>query len=147
MMQDLLLVAGQSLCFGADKRLALVDGRPMALVCALAMRAALDDVLVVPPGATRHRGVQHHAVDVVHGVCLMQAERIGAQARGPGIQVFRASARIGRLRMRLPVAAKMALVTAGAMGGVPGSPMPPGASPLWMMRTSTCGVASKRSTR
>ena len=32
---------------------------------------------------------------------------------------------IGRLRMRWPVAAKIALVTAGAMGGSPGSPAPP----------------------
>jgi len=33
--------------------------------------------------------------------------------------------------MRLPVAAKMALATAGAMPIVPGSPMPPGASPFF----------------
>ena len=34
---------------------------------------------------------------------------------------------IGSLRRRLPVAAKTALTTAGAMVAVPGSPMPPGA--------------------
>src|SRR5688572_29989570 len=33
--------------------------------------------------------------------------------------------RIGRVRMRLPVALKMALVRAGAIGGTPGSPTPP----------------------
>jgi hypothetical protein len=32
---------------------------------------------------------------------------------------------MGSLRMRLPVAAKIALQIAGAIGGVPGSPMPP----------------------
>ena len=36
-------------------------------------------------------------------------------------------------RIRLPVTAKTALVTAGAIGGVPGSPMPPGASLLGTM--------------
>jgi len=34
--------------------------------------------------------------------------------------------RIGRRRMRLPVAAKSALATAGAMPGVLASPIPPG---------------------
>ncbi len=33
--------------------------------------------------------------------------------------------RIGRRRMRLPVAAKIALQSAGAIGGTPGSPTPP----------------------
>jgi hypothetical protein len=35
--------------------------------------------------------------------------------------------------MRLPVAAKIALVTTGTIPEVPGSPMPPGGSELWMM--------------
>ena len=35
----------------------------------------------------------------------------------------------GSERMRFPVTAKMALATAGAIGGVPGSPMPPHLSP------------------
>ena len=38
----------------------------------------------------------------------------------------RSSGLIGSLRIRLPVALKMALVTAGAIGGVLASPMPPG---------------------
>ena len=46
---------------------------------------------------------------------------------------------IGSLRRRLPVAAKTALTTAGAIVAVPGSPMPPGASPLGTMCTSTFG--------
>lgn len=36
----------------------------------------------------------------------------------------------GRSRIRLPVAAKIALVSAGAIGGSPGSPMPVGAAVL-----------------
>jgi len=43
------------------------------------------------------------------------------------------SGTIGNLRSRLPVAAKIALATAGAMPEVPGSPMPPASSLLWMM--------------
>ena len=49
------------------------------------------------------------------------------QPAGAAAQAFLSSAvSIGSVRMRLPVAAKIALVTAGAIGGVPGSPMPPG---------------------
>jgi len=39
-----------------------------------------------------------------------------------------ASVSIGSFRKRLPVAAKIALVTAGPMAEVPGSPIPPGGS-------------------
>ena len=42
--------------------------------------------------------------------------------------------------MRLPVAAKIALATAGAIGGSPGSPTPVGGSLLSTMYTSTCGM-------
>jgi len=37
----------------------------------------------------------------------------------------------GILRSRLPVAAKIALATAGTMAEVPRSPIPPGGSELW----------------
>jgi hypothetical protein len=40
---------------------------------------------------------------------------------------------IGNFRKRFPVAAKIALVTAGAVAEVPASPIPPGGSELWMM--------------
>ena len=40
---------------------------------------------------------------------------------------------IGKLRIRFPVAAKIALTTAGAIGGVPGSPTPPCFSVLGTM--------------
>jgi hypothetical protein len=47
---------------------------------------------------------------------------------------------IGSFRKRLPVAAKIALVTAGTIAEVPGSPIPPGGSELWTMWTSMRGV-------
>jgi hypothetical protein len=43
---------------------------------------------------------------------------------------FNAAASIGILRKRLPVAAKIALATAGTIAEVPGSPIPPGSSEL-----------------
>lgn len=46
--------------------------------------------------------------------------------------------------MRRPVAAKTALATAGATGGTPGSPTPPGGSRLGRMYTSTKGISSIR---
>jgi len=46
---------------------------------------------------------------------------------------FRSSGLMGSLRMRFPVAAKIALHTAGESGGKAGSPMPPIESVLGMM--------------
>ena len=46
------------------------------------------------------------------------------------VRLVKSLAEIGRLRMRLPVIVKTALHTAGATGGVPGSPMPPQRAPL-----------------
>jgi len=54
---------------------------------------------------------------------------------------------IGSLRSRLPVAAKIAFATAAAVAAVPGSPIPPGASPLFTICTSIGGVSLIRSTR
>jgi hypothetical protein len=52
--------------------------------------------------------------------------------------------RMGSLRTRLPVAAKIALATAGAAHGTPGSPMPPGFSSLRTTCTSISGVSFMR---
>jgi hypothetical protein len=54
---------------------------------------------------------------------------------------YNAVVSIGSLRKRLPVAAKIALVTAGTMAEVPASPIPPGDSGLWTMWTSTAGAS------
>src|SRR6266404_4292107 len=54
---------------------------------------------------------------------------------------------IGRVRMRLAVAAKIAFVTAGATTAVGASPKPPGASELLTRCVSTTGASSIRSGR
>ena len=56
------------------------------------------------------------------------------------------SARIGNCRILFPVAAKIALHTAGAMPGVLASPIPPGAAWLGTICTSTLGISSMRTT-
>ena len=53
----------------------------------------------------------------------------------------------GNCRMRLPVAANIALATAGGPTGVPGSPTPVGASPEGTICTSIAGISFMRSTR
>ena len=60
--------------------------------------------------------------------------------RGPHTRCFNATVSIGSFRARLPVAAKIALVTAGTMAEVPGSPIPPGGAKLWTMWTSIAGA-------
>src|SRR5438132_12034095 len=52
---------------------------------------------------------------------------------------------IGNFLIRLPVPAKIALQTAGAIGGVPGSPTRPCASVLGTIWTSTTGISARRS--
>ena len=51
----------------------------------------------------------------------------------------------GILRRRFPVAAKMALATAGTIADVPGSPNPPGGSALRTIWTSMVGASFMRS--
>jgi hypothetical protein len=53
----------------------------------------------------------------------------------------------GSTWMRFPVAAKMALATAGPTGATPGSPTPVGGSADGTMWTSTLGISFIRSTR
>ena len=50
-------------------------------------------------------------------------------------------------RSRLPVASASALTSAGASGGVPGSPTPDGGSADGTMCTSIAGISSIRSGR
>ena len=52
---------------------------------------------------------------------LMMRERLDAKS-----QAYASCVLIGSSRMRLPVAAKIALQMAGAIGGTPGSPTPAG---------------------
>ena len=53
----------------------------------------------------------------------------------------------GSVNTRCPVSFDHALAIAGAMGGVPGSPMPVGFSFEGTMCTSTSGISLMRSTR
>jgi hypothetical protein len=75
-------------------------------------------------------------------------ERVGVRALAapPSHARFNCDASIGNVRSRLPVNANNAFTTAGAIGGVPGSPMPPGSMVLGRMKTSTCGISFMRST-
>jgi hypothetical protein len=75
----------------------------------------------------------------------LEIRELNAAASVVGDQA-RSSLRIGSRRMRFPVAAKIALHTAGAMGGTPGSPQPVGAASLCTMCTSTVGISFMRST-
>ena len=79
-----------------------------------------------PPDAgraiARRRGARRRAV--AHWPLDPAAPRTGA-GEGAGARQALSWSLIGRLRMRLPVAAKIALHSAGAIGGTPGSPTPP----------------------
>ena len=55
--------------------------------------------------------------------------------------------RMGSERIRVPVSLATALATAGAMGGVPGSPTPPGSAPLSMTWVSIRGISLSASMR
>jgi hypothetical protein len=57
---------------------------------------------------------------------------------------FKAAGATGSFRRRLPVAAKIALATAGAIAAVPGSPIPPGACVLETRCTSMTGASLMR---
>src|SRR6516164_2154646 len=65
---------------------------------------------------------------------------------GKGGVAAREAGSIGSLRIRFPVAANTALATAGARGGTPVSPMPPGSRLLGTMCTSTSGASLIRRT-
>ena len=63
------------------------------------------------------------------------APAASARANTPAqVRLVKSVSEIGRLRMRFPVTAKIALHTAGATGGVPGSPIPPQRAPLLSVR-------------
>ena len=68
---------------------------------------------------------------------------------GKGVRILLQAVRAaekGSTRKRLPVAAKMALATAGPIGATSGSPTPVGASVEGTIWTSTFGMSSMRKT-
>ena len=68
---------------------------------------------------------------------------LGARSRDPQL-VTMPCLDSGNERMRLPVAAKIALSTAGAATAIVGSPTPPQKPPLGITIDSTCGIAAMR---
>jgi hypothetical protein len=91
--------------------------------------------------ATRHAGRRQQALNLKNWLGRRTGQADGwswaRRATGPffcgpspdGPYAPAATFFSGSERMRLPVAAKMALAIAGAIGGVPGSPSPPHLSP------------------
>ena len=75
-------------------------------------------------------------------VCLGEydSRKMTTTKRRPSYAI--SAARMGRRRILFRVAAKIALQTAGAIGGTPTSPTPPGRSALGTMWTSMTGGAS-----
>ena len=104
-------------------------------------------------GARRREGGSHPLENAVRraptgcwprGSRLMMSWRRCAR-RSVHTGCFNAAASIGSFRTRLPVAAKIALATAGTIAEVPGSPTPPGGFELWTIWTSIAGASLMRS--
>lgn len=72
-----------------------------------------------------------------------QRPRPAARNQLPSLALL--TGRSGNRRRRVPVSAKNAFATAGAIGGSAGSPAPPGSSSLSMRITSTSGISLMRS--
>src|SRR5262249_31176137 len=95
----------------------------------------------------RHRGGLAAAArrDPGHGLEYDNEQGEGTHHVCP--RVGRSWRSSGHFRTRIPVAAKMAFASAGAVTAVGGSPIPPGASELGMICTSIAGASLIRSTR
>src|SRR5450830_873580 len=84
-------------------------------------------------------GIEYVEVDGFHGfsvlfLCQLRADGCLAGFSHHAFSGFFNCSRIGNWRMRLPVAAKIALHKAGAIVGVAGSPTPPNGT------SSACGT-------
>src|SRR5207253_5661129 len=100
----------------------------------------------VVPRCARDRWIQKTPARDRAGGCQSRSRWI--ESRGRDAQAAPPSwLRIGRLRSRLPVAAKIAFVTAGGMIAAPGSPTPPHFLPPVSARyTSVFGASLRRTT-
>src|SRR5258705_359866 len=96
-----------------------------------------------PTGGTGLGSAPRRSVKLIQGMCFTpwRAQRGRCFAH---TGCFNAVVSIGSFRKRLPVAAKIALVTAGGIAEVPHSPIPPGGSELWTMWTSMAGASFMR---
>ena len=120
------------------------DERPLANRRSL-LRPTLASATAPMGGSRRPEGGSIERT-IARQVGLSLVRRVAAAARADSVPACRYASANGRRRSRRPVAAKTALATAGAIGGVAGSPAPPGRSRLGTMCTSTTGIASRRST-
>ena len=100
------------------------------------MRRLFEHVHVEPAAPERERGRQpaNAAADDQNGSIRCSYGHLATMAdHAPSVS--------GRLRNLDPVAANTAFATAGAIGGVPGSPMPVGLFVLGTTCTSTTGIS------
>src|SRR5438445_7348610 len=140
-----------------------LERRVSGRVAILAARRR-EDFIDLEKSLARSRGVGLRGQSRIARCCLDSYEGEGSQYEhcsdcciadtGIGVSsshaftspsATRSAVRIGKLRMRLPVAAKMALVRAGATGGTLGSPTPVGFASLGTICTSIVGDSNMRS--
>ena len=139
--------------FGANPAFARVDGHAMIAgvgvsqslphryrICANmavgAARMGRDRIDAVPCGQT--------TLAVQSGLLRGNAGRGEQKSDETPYHTKSTSWKNGNRRIRLPVAAKIALPSAGAAGGTPGSPMPLILSSFSSPRTIICGVWCRR---
>src|SRR6266851_6101200 len=135
---------------GADAACPAVDVHPMRTRLGAVAGSRPDRHVVRADMAIRAAGVREDLVDLAphRQARVLSQGRRGHQEHGNHIADHFARAPqtnsmclfSGSSRMRLPVAAKMALARAGAAGGTLGSPMPRTSLVLVSARTSISGV-------
>ncbi len=110
------------------------------------IRAARDECAV---GGRRLRGMRGRAPPTSADSASNDARsvfrfRVRCRMMFPSPQAVFSWLPTGSLRSRVPVAAKIAFDSAAAVAAVPGSPIPPGASPLFTRWTSIGGTSLMR---
>src|SRR5688500_8560689 len=84
---------------------------------------------------------KHNTISVSQYVGLFPGYCLGFSIVTQAIMLVRS---MGRFRLRIPVAANIALPRAGATGGSPASPTPPGDSVFSIIKTFIGGVSLMR---
>jgi hypothetical protein len=107
--------------------------------------SALDDLDGLLSGRRNRHDLVVASLYGFRQVIRSSVASIGGASRSIHSGCFNAVVSIGSFRRRLPVAAKMALTTAGTMAEIPALPVPPGGSELWTMWTSMAGASFMRS--
>ena len=110
-----------------------------------ALAAEADRVLVMKDGRLVEDGTHATLMQRGHGVFPAVAGGAGCVTRPRAlghVVTFREASLMGSERTRMPVAAKMALVTAAATGGTAGSPSPPRCASDRMNSTWIAGAST-----